>query len=67
MSTFLSTEFREQRHVKHENNPMFLSVLFGQNKPENKNSHFLTLKNYKNEAFSDMISKFYKHLKQDVE
>ena len=42
---------------------MFLDGLFGQNKPEKENSNFLTLKNYKNEAFSDTISIFYTHCK----
>ena len=46
---------------------MFLDGLFGQNKPEKENSHFLTLKKYKKEAFSDTISRFYTHFKQDVD
>ena len=43
---------------------MFLDGIFGQNKPEKENSHFLTWKIIKIKAFSDKISRFYT---QDVD
>ena len=42
---------------------MVIDGLVDQNK---ENSHFLTFKIIKNEAFTDTISIFYTHLEQDV-
>ena len=55
-------EFREKFDVKYQNNSMFLDGIFGQNKHEKKNDHFLTLKIYKNAAFSDAIYQDFTHI-----
>ena len=49
-----------------KNTPMFLDRFFGQNNPKKQNYHFLTLRIYRNAVFLDTISRFYTHVKRDV-